>query len=130
MIKAVISGKIIKNLELGHTPEGKEYLIIRLSSKKKLKDEDGKPMYDYVDIVAFGEVAKCHFNNLKKGSSITAICRFETNQYTDRTGEKRYGYSFYAEDIDYLYIPKPEEAPADIYTDKSDSYPFTDGVPV
>lgn len=108
MIKTVISGRIVKPLELLHTTEGKEYVRIRVSSKKKNRDANGKPVYDYVDIVAFGEAAKCHFNNLNKGSAITAVCRFETNQYTDKNGEKHYGYSFYAEDIDYMYIPKED----------------------
>lgn len=129
MIKTVISGRIVKPLELLHTTEGKEYVRIRVSSKKKNRDADGKPVYDYVDIVTFGEAAKCHFNNLNKGSAITAVCRFETNQYTDKNGEKRYGYSFYAEDIDYMYIPKDNESNENKAALPLPECPYPDDVP-
>lgn len=128
MIKVFISGRVVNELELQSSSDGKEYVRIRVASKKRKKDAEGKIQCDFVDIAAFGEAAKCHCKNLKKGSVISAVCDFDTNYYIDKNGEKRYGYSFYADSIDYQYSPKNDNGNDNASVPLLEEYPFPDDV--
>ena len=75
-------GRIVNDLELKHTPNGKAVLNFSIAVKR---DKDNT---DFVDLVAWGTVAETISRYLNKGSQIGIDGSLQTRMY-EYNGQKR-----------------------------------------
>ena len=67
---------------------------------------------DFFEYSAFGKTADFVEKYLKKGSKVLVSGRVENNNYTNKAGQKVYGFSFVAEEI-YFADSKKQDRPED-----------------
>lgn len=87
---SIISGNVGKDPEIRQTQNGTKVAIYTLASYRANPKEKDKPFTDWYNVVAWGEQADLVTANLKKGSKVLVIGRFNTRSYDDKDGKKVY----------------------------------------
>lgn len=96
MNKALLLGRITRDVELKTTKNGTNVCVIDLALK------DGEEETTYISITAFNKIAETIAKYLAKGSLIACNCKIKNNNYTDKNGKKIYSYKFIAEKVTFL----------------------------
>ena len=81
-----ISGRLVRDTELRHTPNGVTIGRFCIAVNRFYRDEYGQPqeMTSYIDVVAFGKTAQICAESLKKGSPVLIEGNLRTRTYTDQ----------------------------------------------
>ena len=83
------------------------------------KDDGDKPAPMWVKVVAFGDLAEV-VANIRKGTLVSFIGRFQRESWTGRDGAERQGYQCVADAV-LVPQPLPERPPAEDAGDPSRS---------
>lgn len=76
----------------------------------KKKDDPDAPTADFFRITAMGKLGEFAEKYLHKGTKILLSARVENNNYTNKEGQKVYGFQFVAEKIEFAESKKVAEA--------------------
>lgn len=97
MNNVVLTGRIVKDLELKYTQNGKAYCRFILAvdrglskEKKQEAEANGQPTADFISCVAWGVTAEVLNRYTAKGKKILVNGSIETGSYTVQDGSKRY----------------------------------------
>nr|DAS27394.1 MAG TPA: Single strand binding protein [Caudoviricetes sp.] len=97
MNNVVLTGRIVKDLELKYTQNGKAYCRFTLAvdrglskEKKQEAEANGQPTVDFINCVAWGKVAETINRYTAKGKKVLVYGSIETGSYTAQDGSKRY----------------------------------------
>lgn len=96
MNKFIFMGRLTKDPEIRYTVEGTEIANFTLAIDRRKKDEA-----DFIPVTAFGKLADFCEKYLKKGTKIITEGTVQNNNYTDKDGNNRYGYSFISNSIEF-----------------------------
>lgn len=118
-----ILGNLGKEPDIRATGTGKTVASFSVAVKRKYTTQQGevKELTDWINVVAWGNLAEAVGNQLKKGSRVFVEGRYSTRSYEDKSGNKRYVTEVIAN-----MIAKPlEQGSFAKYGDvESDSIPF------
>lgn len=118
-----ILGNLGKDPDIRATGTGKTVATFSVAVKRKYTTQQGeeKELTDWINVVAWGNLAEAVGNQLKKGSRVFVEGRYSTRSYEDKNGNKRYVTEVIAN-----MIAKPlEQGSFAKYGDvESDSIPF------
>ena len=118
-----ILGNLGKEPDIRATGTGKTVASYSVAVKRKYTTQQGevKELTDWINVVAWGNLAEAVGNQLKKGSRVFVEGRYSTRSYEDKSGNKRYVTEVIAN-----MIAKPlEQGSFAKYGDvESDSIPF------
>lgn len=118
-----ILGNLGKDPDIRATGTGKTVATFSVAVKRKYTTQqgEGKELTDWINVVAWGNLAEAVGNQLKKGSRVFVEGRYSTRSYEDKSGNKRYVTEVIAN-----MIAKPlEQGSFAKYGDvESDSIPF------
>ena len=118
-----ILGNLGKDPDIRATGTGKTVASFSVAVKRKYTTQQGedKELTDWINVVAWGNLAEAVGNQLKKGSRVFVEGRYSTRSYEDKSGNKRYVTEVIAN-----MIAKPlEQGSFAKYGDvESDSIPF------
>ena len=97
MNNVILTGRIVKDLELKYTQNGKSYCRFTLAvdrglskEKKQEAEANGQPTADFINCVAWGTTAEVLNKYTAKGKKILVNGSIETGSYTMQDGSKRY----------------------------------------
>lgn len=97
MNNVVLTGRIVKDLELKYTQNGKAYCRFILAvdrglskEKKQEAEANSQPTADFINCVAWGTTAEVLNRYTAKGKKILVNGSIETGSYTVQDGSKRY----------------------------------------
>ncbi|MCR5625388.1 MAG: single-stranded DNA-binding protein [Lachnospiraceae bacterium] len=102
MNKIVLMGYLSKMPEL-HTTEGEKPVTITrfdLAVNRKGKSKENSEA-DFFHCTAFGKTAEFIEKYFDKGSRMLLTGRVENNNYTNKQGEKVYGYQVLVEEVEF-----------------------------
>lgn len=113
MNKLILMGRLTRDPEVRSNNENK---IARysLAVDRRFKRE-GQPEADFFNCTVFGKGAEFAEKWLKKGTKIVAVGRIESDNYTDKEGNKVYSWQVIVEEQEFAEskAANAESAPAE-----------------
>ncbi len=90
--KVILVGNLGKDVELRYTPSGTAVCTFSLATSERFKDKDGQQQEktEWMNIVAWRQLAEICGKYLSKGSQIYCEGKIQTRKYQDRDGVDRY----------------------------------------
>lgn len=87
-----ILGNLGKDPDIRATNTGKTVASFSVAVSRKYTTPQGeeKELTDWVNVVAWGNLAEAVGNQLKKGSRVFVEGKYSTRSYEDKNGQKRY----------------------------------------
>lgn len=111
MNKAIISGRLVKDIELRTTPSGKSTIQNSLAVRNDYKNKEGKYDSEFINIEVWNNTADYLSKYATKGSKILVEGKIVTRNYTAQDGTKRYVTNVVAEKIELLDTKKETTEP-------------------
>lgn len=100
MNKIVLSGNIVRNIELNKTSSGKEYINNCIAVRDDFKNADGTYHSQFFDFIAFGATATYMQKYCQKGSKVLIEGRLTREDYEAKDGTKRSAYKVVVNSIE------------------------------
>ena len=101
MNKAILMGRITKELELKQTASQIPYIQFTLAVDRKFKDANGNKQTDFISCVAWRQTATFINQYFKKGSKILVSGEIQTRNYDDKNGNKVYVTEVLVDEVDF-----------------------------
>lgn len=99
--RAILVGRITKDIDLKKTPNGTSVVQFTLAVNRKIKAQ-GQPDADFINCISWNKVADLMKQYLRKGSLIGLEGRIQTRSYDDRDGRKIYVTEVVADSVQFL----------------------------
>lgn len=107
MNKAILTGRIVNDLELKQTTSGKSICEFRLATNRPT-NRDGERVADFINCRVWNKQAENLVKYQTKGNLIAVIGRMQVDAYKDKDGNnKSYNYLL-VEELEYLEKKKEE----------------------
>lgn len=102
--KAILEGRIVREIELRKTASGKSYTSFTLAVNRTYKQE-GQPDADFITCVAWGRNADVLENYTEKGTLISVDGHIQTRSY-ESNGKKVYVTEVVCESVHFIEAKK------------------------
>ena len=126
MNQIVIMGRLTRDPELRHTPNGVAVASFSLAVDRGFAPKDGgERQTDFIDVVAWRNTAEFVTKYFVKGQMAAVTGRLQIRDWTDKDGNKRRSAEVVADNIYFTESKKSREAsfgPAEIKDDIGASY--------
>jgi len=123
MNQIVIMGRLTRDPELRHTPNGVAVASFTLAVDRGFAPKDGgEKQTDFIDVVAWRNTAEFVSKYFAKGQMAAVTGRLQIRDWTDKDGNKRRSAEVVADNIYFTESKKSREAsfgPADSKDDYS-----------
>ncbi len=130
MNKAIIIGNLTKDPELTQTTNGISVCRFSVAVQRKFTNSEGERETDFLNVVAWRNLAdNCH-KYLKKGSKAAVVGSIQTRSYDAQDGSKRYVTEIVAEEVEFVGSrtnageEKEEVSKLEPINDDGDDLPF------
>jgi single-strand DNA-binding protein len=102
--KIFLIGRLTRDPELRHLPNGTPKAELRLASSREWKDKNGEKQKEtlYVDIVVWSRQAEIAHQYLKKGRQIFVEGRLDYREWEGKDGTKRSKHEVVADFVQFL----------------------------
>ena len=101
MNKAMLIGRITRDLELTKSQGGMSILRFSLAVNRRIANKNGEREADFISCVAFGKTAEIMSTYLGKGSLVGVEGRIQTGSY-DKDGVRIYTTDVIIDNFDFL----------------------------
>ena len=101
-------GRLVRTPELRTTQGGVDVASFTLACDRDFKSQDGTRLTDWIDVVAWRQLAGFASKYLEKGRMVCVVGRWQMRDYTDREGNKRRAWEVLAENIYFADSRRPE----------------------
>ena len=98
MNKAVLAGRLTKDVDLRFTTEGKAVANFTLAVNRFYDREKA----DFIPVVVWGKTAENCDRYVGKGSRVAISGRIQTRSYEDKNGITRYITEIVADEVEFL----------------------------
>ncbi len=113
MNKVVFMGRLTADPEIRYSTGSNATCIanfnLAVDKRFKKKDDPDAPTADFFRVTALGKLGEFSEKYLRKGTKIVMEGRVENNNYTNKDGQKVYGFQFIAENIEFAESKKAAE---------------------
>jgi single-strand DNA-binding protein len=100
--RVVLIGRLTKDPELRYTPSGVAVATFTLAVERQFKNGQGEKEADFINIVAWRQLAELCANYLKKGSQIGLEGRLQTRSYDNKEGKRVYVTEVVADNVQFI----------------------------
>lgn len=121
--KVVLIGRLTKDPELRHTPNGSACTTFTLAVDRNYTNQQGERKADFIPIVTWRGLAESCSKYLGKGKLTAVSGRLQTRSYDTPEGNKRYITEVIADEVQFLErvkwdasTPPPHEHPGGGFT--------------
>ena len=87
--RIVLMGRLVREPELKHTPQGVPVCTFTLAVDRDVKGADGERVTDFIDIVAWRSTGEFAAKYLSKGRMAAVEGRLQLRDWQDKDGNKR-----------------------------------------
>lgn len=115
MNKAILIGNLTRDPEMRKTASGISACTFTLAINRRFANQQGVREADFINVVAWRQLADLCLKYLEKGSKIGVVGTIQTRSYDARDGGKRYVTEVVAEEVEFLTVKASAdtgEAPA------------------
>lgn len=109
MNKVVLIGRMVKDPEVKKTQSDLSVCSFRIAVDRKFKDQSGNRQTDFLDVVAWRQLADIIGKYFHKGSRIGITGSLQSRSFEDQSGNKRTVIEVLAEDVDILDPKQKQE---------------------
>lgn len=102
MNKVILIGRVTKDSELITTMNGVNVARNTIAVNRKFKNADGDYEADFINIVAWRNVADLLNKYVKKGDRIGIVGSIQTRSYDAQDGTKRYVTEVVVDELEFL----------------------------
>lgn len=102
MNKVMLIGRITAKPELRYTPSNVSTTRFSVAINRTFTNANGERETDFINVVVWRKQAENVCNYLNKGSLVAIEGRLQTNNYTDKDGNKRYSMEVVADNVQFL----------------------------
>lgn len=88
MNKVIITGRLTKDPEVKYTASGNAVCSFSVATDRRFKGQNGERQTDYINCVAWRQLANVLGQYFHKGSRIGLVGNLQTRQYDDQNGRK------------------------------------------
>lgn len=113
MNKVILTGNLVKDLELKYTNNNKAVLQNTIAAKNDFKNANGEYESQFINIEVWGKTAEFLNKYAGKGSKVLVEGKIVNRNYTAQDGTKRYVTNVAVEKVELLDTKKQETTPAE-----------------
>ena len=124
MNRVLLIGRLTAKPELRYTASNLPFTRFSVAVNRTFSNRDGERETDFINIVVWRKQAENVCNYLDKGSLVSIEGRIQTDNYTNKDGEKKYITVVVCERIEFLGGNKKEETKEEVPEIEKD--PFAD----
>lgn len=106
--RVVLVGRLTKDPELRYTPSGVAVATFTLAVNRQYSNNQGEREADFINIIAWRQLAELCANYTKKGSQVGLEGRLQTRSYDNKEGKRVYVTEVVADNIQFLDGNKSE----------------------
>jgi single-strand DNA-binding protein len=106
-----IMGRLVADPKASYTNSGKQVASFRLAVERDRKGANGEREADFIDVVAWENLAETAVKYYKKGSSMIVAGRLQIRNWKDKNGDNRSTAEVVANNV-YFGDSKKDSAPA------------------
>ena len=134
MNKIILSGNLVKEVELRNTPNGTSVIQNTIAVKNDYKNAKGEYDSEFINIVAWKQTADYISKYASKGNKVLVEGRLRNRSYEKQDGTKGYVTEVIVEKVELLSFKKEEAKPVveekknndDVYADFGKQIEFED----
>lgn len=126
MNKMMLSGNVTKDPEIIYSATGNVAAKFSIAVRRRFVREGSEVDTDFIPLTCFGKEAEFVERNIKKGNRIEVIGRIENNNYTNKDGQKVYGFQFLVEQVEFGGGAKKDSSSDNSQTSPSTVPPVAD----
>lgn len=119
-----ITGRLTKDVELRRTATGKAVASFTLAVNKDRKNEQGGYDADFIDCVAFEQMAETISKYVHKGDRFGVVGKLTTRSYETKEGKKVKVTEVKVNGFDFLESKKQTTSGFEPITEDDDDLPF------
>lgn len=119
MNKWLAMGRACGDPETSTSTTGKTVSRFTLAVDHRFK-KDGEPDADFFTCVCFGKTAEFVGQYIKKGTKILVSGEPQNNNYTDKNGNKVYGWRFIVNEVEFAESKRTESDNTDSFINIAD----------
>lgn len=109
MNKIILIGNLTKDPEFTSTNSGVSVCKFTIAVQRKFKNADGERETDFINCVAWRELAEHISKYLKKGSKAGVAGSIQTRTYDATDGTKRYVTEVVADEVEFISTKEKKE---------------------
>lgn len=118
MNKAVLAGRLTKDVDLRYTTEGKAVSNFTLAINRNFDREKA----DFIPVVVWGKIAENCDKYIGKGSRVAVSGRIQTRNYDDKNGITRYITEIVADEVEFLEKSNANDMEAEMEIDDMQAF--------
>jgi len=100
--KAILVGRITKDLEVRYTQSGKAVGQTSIAVARNFSSSNGETESDFINIVIWGKAAETFATYTAKGNLVSVVGRIQTRNYENNSGQKVYVTEVVVEEFNFL----------------------------
>ena len=108
MNKAILMGRVTKDIELKHTPNGVAVITFTIAVNRRFAKE-GQTQADFINCVAWRQQAEFIAKYFNKGSMISVVGNIQNRSWDGQDGKKNYTTEIIVDEV-YFTGEKKENA--------------------
>ena len=101
MNKAVLFGRLTKDVDLRTTPSGRSVAMLTLAIDRPMT-KDGSKEADFIPVVLWGKTAEAVAKYVHKGQRLLVEGRIQVRSYDGKDGQKRYATEVVADKAEFI----------------------------
>ncbi|WP_277613400.1 single-stranded DNA-binding protein [Brevibacillus humidisoli] len=102
MNRVILIGNLTRDPELRYTPSGVAVTTFTLAINRPFTNQTGEREADFINVVAWRQLADLCANYLRKGRQAAVEGRLQTRSYDNKEGRKVYVTEVVAENVQFL----------------------------
>ena len=125
MNKIILLGTITKDIELRYSQTNVAMAKFSIAVKRETKNKEGNYDSDFVNCIAYNQLAETINKYFKKGNRILVEGRIQSGSYTNQKGDKIYTTDVVVEKINFVdKLEKKEETQTEIVKQAMSEDPY------
>ncbi|MFM1653508.1 single-stranded DNA-binding protein [Brevibacillus sp. B_LB10_24] len=100
--RVILIGNLTRDPELRYTPNGVAVTTFTLAINRPYSNQSGEREADFINVVAWRQLADLCANYLRKGRQAAVEGRLQTRSYDNKEGKKVYVTEVVAENVQFL----------------------------
>ena len=101
MNRAILFGRLTKDVELRTTPSGRSVAMLTLAIDRP-PTKDGNKEVDFIPVVLWGKTAEAVARYVHKGQRLLVEGRIQVRSYDDKNGQKRYATEVVSDRVEFI----------------------------
>ena len=102
MNKVILIGNVTKDVELNTTNGGTNYVNFSMAVSRGVVDNDGEPITDFFNCVAYNKLAENISKYVNKGNKLFVCGKLVIDTYTDNQGVKKNVPKIMVNEVEFL----------------------------